>query len=136
MTDAPSRPAAGASRVRRWGPLLAWATLLLVATSWPNPSVPDVQGGDKAVHATLYAVLAFLAARAVLWPEAARPLPTAATLALLVAAVSAFGWVDEWHQQFIPGRSRSVADWQADTAGAAIGVVAATLLRRRDLRLT
>jgi len=108
---------------------VGWASLLLAATSWPNPSVPDVQGGDKAVHATLYAVLAFLGHRA------ARREGLAASLAL-VAAVSAFGWADEWHQQFIPGRTRSTADWQADTAGAAAGVAAALLLRRRPLRLS
>jgi VanZ family protein len=108
---------------------VAWASLLLLATSWPNPSVPDVRGGDKAVHATLYGVLAFLAHRA------GRRDGLVASLAL-VGAVSAFGWADEWHQQFIPGRTRSVADWQADTTGAAAGVAASLLLRRRTFRLT
>jgi VanZ family protein len=129
VTDAPPRPAAGAERARRWGPLAAWASLLLLATSWPNPSVPDVQGGDKVTHTVLYGVLAYLAQRA------GRRNGLVASLAL-VGAVSAFGWADEWHQQFIPGRTRSVADWQADTAGAAAGVAASLLLRRRTLRLT
>jgi VanZ family protein len=108
---------------------VAWASLLLLATSWPNPHVPDVQGGDKVTHALLYGVLAFLAHRA------ARRDGLAAAFALVIA-VSAFGWADEWHQQFIPGRSRSVADWQADTAGGAAGVAAAMLWRRRTPRLT
>lgn len=133
MSDAPSRPADGATRARRWGPLLAWATLLVVATSWPNPRVPDVRDGDKVVHALLYGVLAYVAGRAMFWPaRSARPLgAVVATGAALVAAASAFGWADEWHQQFIPGRSRSVADWQADTAGALCGAVAAAAVSRR-----
>lgn len=88
-----------------------------------------MQGGDKVTHAVLYGVLAFLAQRA------GRRDGLVASIAL-VAAVSAFGWADEWHQQFIPGRTRSAADWQADTAGAAAGVAASLLLRRRTLRLT
>jgi VanZ family protein len=128
VSDAPSRPAVGARGARRWGPLLAWTAAILVVTSWPDPNVPDVRHGDKLVHALIYGVLAFLAWRAAFpsgrWPGAA------AALALL-AAVAAFGWLDEWHQQFIPGRAQSTADWQADTAGAAIGAAAAYLGRRR-----
>jgi VanZ family protein len=36
---------------------------------------------------------------------------------------SAFGASDEWHQSFVPGRSAEVADWVADTAGAACAAV-------------
>lgn len=129
MSDAPSRPADGAERARRWGPLLAWTTALLVATSWPNPNVPEVRNGDKLVHALIYGVLGFLAWRAAFWPTG-RARSARGALAL-VAALSAFGWADEWHQQFIPGRSQSTADWQADTFGAALGAAAAFLGRRR-----
>jgi VanZ family protein len=128
VSDAPSRPADGAERARRWGPLLAWTTALLVATSWPNPNVPDVQNGDKVVHLAIYGVLAFLAWRAVFWTERA---PSTLRALALVVAVSAFGWADEWHQQFIPGRGRSVADWYADTAGGVGGTLAALIGRRR-----
>ena len=31
----------------------------------------------------------------------------------------AYGATDEWHQSFVPGRSTELADWIADTAGAA-----------------
>ena len=135
MSDAPSRPADGAARARRWGPLLAWTTLLGVATSGPTPHGPAGRAGDTVVHALLYGVLAYLAGRALFWPGA-RAARLAGALAVLVAA-SAFGWADEWPQQFIPGRSRSVADWQADTVGALGGAAAAVVLsRRRAQRLT
>lgn len=37
-----------------------------------------------------------------------------------VLAASAYGVSDEWHQSFVPGRSVEVADWLADTLGAAL----------------
>jgi len=125
VTDAPSRPGGSASGARRWGPLAVWVTVLLVATSWPSPRLPDVQGGDKVVHALLYGVLAFLAWRAATPPGAIGSTGRLGRIVLVLAAASAFGWADEWHQQFIPGRSRDTADWQADTAGALLGVLLA-----------
>ena len=97
--------------------------VLVLATSWPNPNVPDVRNGDKVVHALLYGILGFLAWRAVAPPPDVSPRERMSRIALVVAAASAFGWADEWHQQFIPGRSRSAADWQVDTLGAMLGAV-------------
>jgi VanZ family protein len=103
--------------------------VIICATSIPSTlvSLPSQQGYlDKVVHFALYAVLAFLLARhgfgiAGRW--------TATALAVIVA--SAFGVVDEWHQQYIPGRSTEYADWQADTLGAAVGSLAYGFLSRR-----
>eukprot|EP01035_Chromulina_nebulosa_P049365 gene49365-67042_t len=39
-----------------------------------------------------------------------------------VLAASADGVSDEWHQSVVPGRSVEVADWLADTLGAAVAV--------------
>ncbi len=101
--------------------------MLLVATSWPRPDVPDVPHGDKAVHALLYGVLAFVAWRAWFWPGVRSVTRTHAVV--LVAVVSAFGWADEWHQRFIPGRSSDTADWQADSVGALAGAAIAAFMR-------
>jgi len=87
---------------------VAWAALLLVLTSIPNPPVPrTLAGTDKVVHALLYGVLAWL-------------------------AVLALGWADEWHQQFIPGRSQDAADWLADGTGAALAILTASARSRRE----
>jgi len=72
----------------------------------------------------MYAVLAWLSARA-LAPSSLR-----AMLGVL-AVVSLFGAADEWHQRYIPGRSSDSFDWVADTVGAAVGVLAFQLARRR-----
>jgi VanZ family protein len=47
---------------------------------------------------------------------------------------SAFGASDEFHQAFVPGRTADVADWMADTLGAAIGALVATFALRRPGR--
>ncbi len=120
----PVTPAPRGARAR-WLPAAAWAATILVATSWPNPDVPAVGGGDKLVHAGLYAGLAWLVARA---SQAGH---RAASLAWVFAGVAAFGAADEWHQQFIPGRSTSAADWAADLTGAALGTAAAAAAAAR-----
>ena len=43
-----------------------------------------------------------------------------ATVAL--AFCSLYGWSDEWHQSFVPGRYSSISDWLADTIGAALSI--------------
>jgi VanZ family protein len=110
-------------------PPLLWAGVIMTATSVPSSvlQLPGSQGYlDKVVHFSLYAVFAWLLARhgfgiAGHW--------TSAALAVIVA--SAFGVVDEWHQQYIPGRSTEYADWQADSLGAAAGALAYGLFSRR-----
>lgn len=121
-------------RWRRWLPPALWATFVLAVTSVPGRELAavgryDFPGADKAVHATLYAVLGLLAARAsadqkIAWRSAAG----------VLVGVMLFGAVDEWHQRFIPGRAPSVYDWMADSVGAATGVALATAVSRRQER--
>ena len=74
---------------------------------------PDIPGFDKIVHFSVYGLLATLVCRQGRgW--------RAAGWSLVV--VSAYGASDEWHQSFVPGRATELADWIADTTGAAVGV--------------
>ena len=114
----------------RWIPPALWAAALLIATSVPVPQVGAPSGTDKLVHLFLYAVLAALVARAV-GPRAWKP----DRALLIVAGVSLFGYVDEWHQKFIPGRGQDHMDWVADTVGGVTGLLLFAALRRRE-RLT
>ncbi len=112
---------------RRWVPPLLWAAVILVLTSIPGAQLPstNVHDADKLVHLTMYGVLGWLCARAIWTRER-----VTRSLLLLLAAVSLFGAVDEWHQQFIPGRSMELLDWMSDTAGAGAGLLAMALARR------
>lgn len=108
-------------------PPLLWAGVIVAATSTPSELVPQqITSYDKLGHFGMYAVFAGLLARygfgvAGRW--------MAPLLAIVVA--TAFGAVDEWHQQYIPGRSTEFADWQADSLGAIVGALLYAIFRRR-----
>jgi VanZ family protein len=103
----------------------------LLLTSIPGSDIPHVsfmsfRDSDKLVHGTMYAIFAFLAVRSLI--RAGRPLRQAVLVVMLGIAI--FAALDEWHQQFIPGRSMDVLDWLADISGATIGTLAATMASR------
>ena len=79
---------------------------------------------DKLVHFLSYALLG----ASVAWAANTR---TARRMLWWVGAAAVLGAVDEWHQQFIPGRRMDVRDWLADTAGAVTGLSLVTALARR-----
>lgn len=107
------------SAAARWTPPAIWVAVILVGTSWPGIDLgPASLDLDKIAHFTSYAILSGLVLRATRTPLSWR------TFLLVVAAISLFGAVDEWHQAFIPKRSMSFLDWVADTAGALTGALA------------
>ncbi|MEP7066072.1 MAG: VanZ family protein [Gemmatimonadota bacterium] len=116
---------------QRWLPPLLWAALIVILTSIPGSRlpIPPFRNFDKVVHLTIYGVLGWLAACA--WAEGSR-LPAAAIA--VIALISCFGALDEWHQQFIPLRSTDLLDWAADTTGATIGVTVAMVASTRRAR--
>ena len=116
--------------LRRWLPGLGWAALIVAGTSVPAPDVPQSPDGtDKVVHLLAYAILGWLLTRAAVaeWPQR-RP---AVLAAALVAAIGAFGALDEIHQRFIPGRFADTADWLADITGATLATVLTIAARSR-----
>ncbi len=113
-----------------------WALFLLALTSWPSPPRVPVLSGipsiDKVVHSLLYGVFAILVYRAVRWPG--RPGWTVTRALSVVGALAVFGTADETHQAFIPGRSMEGRDALMDTAGAAVGCLAAGWRHGRSSR--
>jgi hypothetical protein len=98
--------------------LAVWVALTLTLTSIPNLDVgPSFPGADKIAHFGFYGVMGFLF---VLWR---REIGTGAAVAVVWAAIFAalLGGVDEFHQQWIPGRSMEFFDWVADFAGGTAG---------------
>ena len=109
--------------------LAAWVAITLTLTSIPNLDVgPNFPGADKIAHFGFYGVAGFLFG---LWRrESGKGAAAAVVLAALFAA--ALGAADEFHQQWIPGRSMEFFDWVADFAGGTAGgffsAVAASML--------
>jgi VanZ family protein len=83
---------------------------------------------DKVVHLSIYGVFGWLTARA--WWNGSRSFAAAL---VVIALISCFGALDEWHEQFIPLRSMDILDWVADTLGATSGVILATAIARRQV---
>ena len=93
-------------------PLLI-AGLVFFASSQSHVAGPGMPHGDKVGHFLVYGLLGTLLCRL---GNGGR----AAGWALFLA--SAYGASDELHQFFVPGRSCSLADWVADTLGAALAI--------------
>jgi VanZ family protein len=103
-----------------WLLLIGIGLLIFWQSSGPLPvQTPSLSGLDKLAHAAIYALLAFLAARAF----ATLPLQVRAHglawAAVLFAAL--YGLSDEVHQAFVPGRTADIWDLAADLAGALAG---------------
>lgn len=110
---------------------MLWAAFILLLTSIPGSDIPHVsllsfRGSDKLVHATMYAIFALLATHSLL--RAGRPLRQVVLTVIL--GIALFAALDEWHQQFIPGRSMDLFDWLADIFGATMGILVAAMAPR------
>ena len=110
-------------RALHWVPALAYMALIFALSSIhiSAPIIRDVPFQDKGVHFVEYLVLGFLCAYATrrTWPSrhAFRTIVLGAFLA------SAWGFSDELHQAFVPGRSADILDFAADTLGGSVGAL-------------
>lgn len=111
--------------------LVLYCTFIYWLSDQPKLSTPQVfKHQDKLLHLGAYFVMGVLA-----WWSFKSLLnnPTALAISTL-AFCSLYGWSDEWHQSFVPGRYSSLSDWIADTIGAAlsIGVLSYIHFRKRN----
>ncbi len=115
--------------VLAWLPAVAYMTLIWVLSSGPvNLPIDRFPFKDKGVHVVEYGTLAVLGAYAIrhTWPG------LGLLRALLWAALLTFCWgfSDELHQAFVPGRDSSVFDLLADAVGAFVGISCFALVAR------
>lgn len=147
-----------ASRLWRYGPLVAWAAFVLFASSanfsasntsriirpllvWLFPKISEASIQQvhffvrKAAHFTEYAVLALLAARAFRTSSlsAIRRYWWLASFAL----VAAVALTDEYHQSLLPSRTGTIYDSLLDMTGGGVALACLALwlaTRRRRIR--
>jgi len=120
-----------------------WTVLLIVycgfiyylsdQSRWivPVPDLFDMQ--DKLIHASAYAVMAFLfwqAGKAWMTYCGEKQWGLLALICVLFCAL--YGLSDEWHQSFVPGRDASFFDWIADALGALLLTI---MLKKREFTL-
>ncbi|HSI13826.1 MAG TPA: VanZ family protein [Chthoniobacter sp.] len=111
-------------RIFCWVAVFLWAGTIFFLSSLSGNEVEKLNTlhwWDKALHFLAFAagggVVAFTLRRTRDWDWKKVVLIT-------TIVVSAYGWSDEWHQQWTPGRSaKDVGDWTADTLGGAAGAL-------------
>jgi VanZ family protein len=97
-------------------------------------SLPTPPGGLSFYHAhfAAYAGLGILATRAL--SGGFRRITWAVIVGAIVIS-TLYGWSDEYHQRFVPGRTYDLLDLLADSAGAtagALGSKAWSIIKRRS----
>ena len=112
---------------RVWIPAVAWALLIFVLSSIPGAAFPasKLLSYDKLVHAAVYAVLGalFFVAMPRRWSQ-----KTSVLVLLSGGMATVYGFTDELHQMFVPGRFADLRDVLADCIGGFVGALAASTL--------
>ena len=92
--------------------------------------LPSLPGGltDHTGHFIGYGLLGGLALRGFAGARWEGVTSAAAWRSVLFSSL--YGITDEYHQSFVPGRSTTVDDWVADTAGAAVAVLVILAIAR------
>jgi VanZ family protein len=114
-------------------PALAFYLLVFFLSSRDLGVQLDGEWLDKFPHALEFALLGFLLAFGFFHSLGASAL-TKVTLTFLTGLL--LGFLDEFHQSFVPGRTADVRDIAADAAGVACGILIYTYLAKRSRRKT
>ncbi len=155
----------------RWLPALVWAAFILLASSIPEPletapaeiasflQITEILGVGGVtlvsllIHFTLYLVLGFLVARALMLKSGCNPrsvedglsgagqdisvvsrhheMSGQAHLLLSLALCLIFAFIDERYQLTVPGRGFEWIDLLADGVGSVIGIALWVFVRKR-----
>lgn len=120
---------------KTYWPPLAWAAVLFIQSSIPNLSSPVkmTKWDDKWIHVVIYLPLGFLLLRALLQSYPQRSVAKLFLLTFLLG--TAYGFSDELHQYFVPGRFSDWRDAVADSIGVALGAALFIKTRKSKTRL-
>ncbi len=116
------------ARLRAVAPAIAYAALIFAVSTIPGREMVGLPfwSSDKVLHAAEFGLFAALLYRAF---TRLRPAWRPFLGAVLIAV--AYGFLDEIHQFFVPGRNCDPGDFLADAAGAVATVTVLAFLRRR-----
>jgi VanZ family protein len=120
---------------RRWMPIallaaaigLYWLAMF-TATHLPIQTTPagDPYSLDKLQHITAFAIFAIFLCTG----GATIGIPRLPLYFGVIGVIAAYAAVDELSQRFIPQRTPDFFDWLADVAGAVMGIIAFSAIRR------
>jgi VanZ family protein len=107
--------------VSLWLPVIAYMAMLFGFSSLSTLPTPPAEFSFYDVHIVAYAGLGALTARAT--GKGLRDVSWRAVLGAILIS-SLYGVSDEYHQQFVPGRSFDLLDMVADAIGSVVGASA------------
>lgn len=108
---------------------MLWAGLIFYLSSVPSHASTHLVIQDKIAHLGAYFIFSFLLARIVFYNQ--REIPTRYLFWVTVFIVAFFGFTDEFHQSFVPGRTVDFFDWVADVLGGLFGALTFWLIYNR-----
>lgn len=111
-------------------PVLIWMLIIFISSAIPAYKFPEVQGWGwpKLIHLIYYGTLCFLAQRAIRH-QSRFPLLTRYSSLFAVIIAVLYGFTDEFHQLFTPGRHGLITDVLIDGFGACL-VIAGVEIHR------
>src|SRR5690349_1643138 len=103
---------------------VGWALVIFVLSSIPGAAFPHSKlfSYDKLLHAGVYAVLGAFTFMAL---PRSWSLRTSVLVLAAGAITTLYGFSDEFHQIFVPGRSADLRDVLADCVGGFLGAFSA-----------
>jgi len=109
--------------LKYWLPPILWGLIIFSFSSLQVGSSNEIYWKDfvikKTAHIVEYSILAVLLYRAMIGSDIEKK--KAIIFAILI--VSLYGFTDEFHQSFTPGREPRIRDVIIDTIGGALGVL-------------
>ena len=119
-------------------PPLVWATIIFIESSIPGHKFPTTPlGTDKLVHVAIFFILGWLSHRA--FTHQSSELVSKMSLYLTQVVTILYGFSDEFHQLFVPGRTANMYDMAADALGGFLFIavfLAVRLLRKNASQRT
>lgn len=112
-------------------PLIIYWIILFILTSLPTGLAIETHNvSDKLLHFGAYGLLSGLIYLNMYFQNKFNYL-NKYPAALTVLLASAYGFLDEIHQMFVPGRSAEFLDWVADLSGSILAVLITAYLIKK-----
>ncbi|MGD0590967.1 MAG: VanZ family protein [Bacteroidota bacterium] len=113
-------------------PLFIWAAIIFwlsSLTTLPHIKIPIISA-DKLAHMSVFFVFCWFSRRALFF-QTSLPILKRWSLVFAFFLTCLYGYFDEVHQLYVPGRTYDYFDMLADAIGALLFVILFTILDRR-----
>ena len=109
-------------RIKYWLPAFAWALVIFIFSSYPTGTASEIHWKDfivkKTAHIVEYAILSLTIYRALTLEGVGKK---RAGIYSIIFSIF-YGFTDEFHQSFTPGREPRLRDTVFDTIGAVLAI--------------